>query len=97
MSAFWDIAPCSLADVYAVYISETSVNSYETTRRNIPEGCNLHSHRRGNLKSHQINICLNEGRCVENNKISHETPFVSNGDNIYKQPVWTNLVPGFHL
>jgi hypothetical protein len=28
----------------ALRISETSVNFYETTRRNIPEGCHLHFH-----------------------------------------------------
>jgi hypothetical protein len=31
--------------------SETSVNSYETTRRNIPEDSHLHTRRRENLKS----------------------------------------------
>jgi hypothetical protein len=31
--------------------SETSVN-YQITRRNILEGCNLHTRRRENLKSH---------------------------------------------
>jgi hypothetical protein len=36
----------------AVRTSETSVNFYETTRRNIPEGCHLHTRRRENLKSH---------------------------------------------
>jgi hypothetical protein len=32
--------------------SETSVSFYETTRRNIPLGCHLHTRRRENLKSH---------------------------------------------
>jgi hypothetical protein len=36
----------------AVYTSETSVHFNETTRRYIPEGCHLHTRRRGNLKSH---------------------------------------------
>jgi hypothetical protein len=31
--------------------SETSVNFYQTTRRNIPEDSHLHTHRRENLKS----------------------------------------------
>jgi hypothetical protein len=35
----------------AVIISETSVNFYQTTQRNIPEGY-LHTRRLGNLKSH---------------------------------------------
>jgi hypothetical protein len=33
-------------------ISETSVNFYETTRRNYPEDSDLHIHRRENLKSY---------------------------------------------
>jgi hypothetical protein len=74
MTAFLDIAPCSLVEgdrrfrsVYclhhqgdewlnalmmeAVRTSETSVNFYQTTRRDVPEGCHLHTHRRENLKS----------------------------------------------
>jgi hypothetical protein len=35
----------------AVSISETSVNFYQTTRRNIPEDIHLHTRRRENLKS----------------------------------------------
>jgi hypothetical protein len=38
----------------AVHISETSVYSNETTRRYIPEGANLHTRRRENLKSHTV-------------------------------------------
>jgi hypothetical protein len=49
MTAFWDIAPCSLVDVdrlialmtEAVRTSETSVNLYEIKLRNIPEYCHL--------------------------------------------------------
>jgi hypothetical protein len=33
-------------------IFETSVNFYETTRRNNPEDSHLHTRRRENLKSH---------------------------------------------
>jgi hypothetical protein len=50
MTAFWDIALM----MEAVSTSETSVNFYETTRRNIPEGCHLHTRRRENLKSHGV-------------------------------------------
>jgi hypothetical protein len=39
--------------VEAVTPSETSVNFYQTTRRNIPEDSHLHIRRRENLKSHQ--------------------------------------------
>jgi hypothetical protein len=66
--AFWDVAPCSLVGedrrfrvrtasiraMKAVFTSETSVYS-ETTRRYIPEGSNLHTRRRDNLKFH-INL-----------------------------------------
>jgi hypothetical protein len=66
MTAFWDIALCSLVETdrrfgdasiiarmtEAVRTSETSINFYETTRRNIPEGYHLHTRRRENLKSH---------------------------------------------
>jgi hypothetical protein len=44
---FWDVAPCSLVDidrriaVKATSSSETSVNIYQTTRRNIPEDSHL--------------------------------------------------------
>jgi hypothetical protein len=38
----------------AVRTFETSVNFYETTRRNIPEGCRLHTRRRENLKSDRL-------------------------------------------
>jgi hypothetical protein len=46
MKTFWDFAPCSLVEVYRRFRGacclhsqgdETSVNFYETTRRNIPE------------------------------------------------------------
>jgi hypothetical protein len=36
----------------AVSSSETSVNIYQVTRRNIPEANHLHSRLRENLKSH---------------------------------------------
>jgi phosphoserine aminotransferase len=38
----------------AVSTSETSVNFYQTTRRNIPEESNIHIRRRENLKSQMI-------------------------------------------
>jgi hypothetical protein len=41
MHVFWDAAPCSLVEIAlmmeAVSNSETSVNFYEITRRNIPD------------------------------------------------------------
>jgi hypothetical protein len=51
MTVFWDVAPCSLVEVYpclrgalmikAASTSETSVNVYETTRRNILEDSHI--------------------------------------------------------
>jgi hypothetical protein len=56
MTAFYDVEPCSLVEVdrhfrgyyclialmmEAVSTSETSVNFYETTWRDIPEGCHI--------------------------------------------------------
>jgi hypothetical protein len=51
MSVFWDAVPCSLVkltDLIALKMkaartSETSVNFYQTTRRNIPEDSHLQS------------------------------------------------------
>jgi hypothetical protein len=42
----------------ALSTSETSVNSYQITRSNIPEGSHLQSRRRENLKSHPIKMSL---------------------------------------
>jgi hypothetical protein len=38
----------------AVNTKETSLNFYETTRRNIPENSHLHTRRRENLKSRTV-------------------------------------------
>jgi hypothetical protein len=40
-----------------VSTSETPVNLYQTTRRNIPEDSHLQTRYRVNLKSHQIYYC----------------------------------------
>jgi hypothetical protein len=42
----------------AASTSETSVNFYQTTRRNIPEDSHLHTRCRENLKSHLITYGL---------------------------------------
>jgi hypothetical protein len=53
VAVFWDAAPCILVEIKrrfrtivlmleAVSTSETSVYSYKTVRRNIPEGCQLY-------------------------------------------------------
>jgi hypothetical protein len=55
MAVFWVVAPCSLVEVYrssfiiraialmmeTASTSEMSINFYQTTRRNIPEGSHL--------------------------------------------------------
>jgi hypothetical protein len=53
----------------AVITSETSVNFYETTRRNIPEDSHLHTRRRENLKS---NLLFR--RSAEESEENHEYP-----------------------
>jgi hypothetical protein len=53
MSIFWDAAPCILVEIdrlTALSTTETSVNFYQTTRRNIPDDSHLHTRRRENLK-----------------------------------------------
>jgi hypothetical protein len=46
MTVLWDVAPCSLV--------ETSVNFYETTRRNIPKDSDPHTRPSENLKFHFV-------------------------------------------
>jgi hypothetical protein len=46
--------------IEAVSTSETSVNFYQTTRRNIPENSHLHTRRRENLKSQLQSVYLKE-------------------------------------
>jgi hypothetical protein len=73
MIVFSDVAPCSLEEtgrrfrvlitaiirviMEAVSTSETSVNFYRTTRRNIPEDSHFHTRRSMNLKSHVSILC----------------------------------------
>jgi hypothetical protein len=51
MAVFWTVAPIALM-LEAASTSETSVNFYQTTRRNNPEESHLHTRRCENLKSH---------------------------------------------
>jgi hypothetical protein len=64
-TAFWDVASCSLVEVYRPVIalmmetsstSETSVNFYQSIRRNNPQDSHLHTRRRENLKPHKFKI-----------------------------------------
>jgi hypothetical protein len=52
--------------IEAVRTSETSVNLNVTTRRYIPEGSNLHTRRRENLKSHTSYMLHKEDAIHEN-------------------------------
>jgi hypothetical protein len=54
MTFIWDVEPCSAIALLAeaAITSETSVNFYQTTRRNIPEDSHLHTRGLENLKSH---------------------------------------------
>jgi hypothetical protein len=47
----------------AASTSETLVNFYQTTRRNNPEDCHLHTRRRENLKSHKLHDHRSILRC----------------------------------
>jgi hypothetical protein len=49
----------------AAMISETSVNFYQTTRRNILEDSHLYTHRRENLKSYKVSLSLQLPACLE--------------------------------
>jgi hypothetical protein len=58
MAVFWIVAPCSLVEAITLMMeaastSETSVNFYQTTRRNNPKDSNLNTYRRENLESHK--------------------------------------------
>jgi hypothetical protein len=66
MKVCWDTAQCGLLEVIT---SETSVNFYQTRRRNIPEYCHLYTGRRKNVKSHYANLyCYQNIKSVENSR-----------------------------
>jgi hypothetical protein len=64
MTVFWVAAPCRTIALMmeAASTFETSVNFYQTSLRNHPEDSHLHTLRRGNLKSHSINIICEKFR-----------------------------------
>jgi hypothetical protein len=67
MTAFWDIAPCSLVEVDRRFRSAYCLHHQgerPDTRRYIPEDSDLHARRRENLKSHAV-------RCFANQLIIH--------------------------
>jgi hypothetical protein len=59
MAVFWAVAPGSLIAMImeTPSTSETSVNFYQTTRRNNPENSHIHTRRRENFKSHNVQHC----------------------------------------
>jgi hypothetical protein len=52
VAVFWVVAPFNVLLIEAANTSETSVNFYQTTRRNNPEDSHLHTRSRENLKSY---------------------------------------------
>jgi hypothetical protein len=82
MAVCWDTAPCNVTEALrrvtgaycfreddeenAVSTSETSVNLYQTTGRNMPQNSYLHSCRRENLMPHPtksyFRSCAKQGR-----------------------------------
>jgi hypothetical protein len=53
MAVFWVVATIALM-MEAVQTSETSVNSYQSTRRYNPEDSHLRTHRRENFKLYLV-------------------------------------------
>jgi hypothetical protein len=66
MTVFWDVSPCSLVQIdrlialmmEAVSTSETSINLYWTTRRNIPEESHLQFDKDIAEKSYRAISCV---------------------------------------
>jgi hypothetical protein len=58
-TVFWDIVQFSFIALMmeAVSTSETSVNFYETTQRNIPEGCHLYD-KLTLLRGFEVEYCV---------------------------------------
>jgi hypothetical protein len=56
MAVFWVAAMIIALMMEAINTSETSVNFYQTTRRNNPEDSHLYTRRRENLKSGLENL-----------------------------------------
>jgi hypothetical protein len=57
MIVFWDVALCSLANVYR-RSSEMLINVYQTRRRHIPDYGIVHSHSRETLKSNNFRMIM---------------------------------------
>jgi hypothetical protein len=59
MTIFWDVAPCSVVEIYRCFSclislmmeAVSTVNFYQTTRHNMSDS-NFHTRHRENLKSH---------------------------------------------
>jgi hypothetical protein len=65
-TAFWDIAPCSLAEVNRRFTDAYCLRyhgGHGYIRRSIPQGC-LHNHRRGQPEVSQGFVCFPEQTVV---------------------------------
>jgi hypothetical protein len=111
-----DVLPASTIRVIALMMeavstSITSVNFYETVRRNIPEDSHLHTRRRENLKSHLVlfryapkplvdnDDCVCPLRCLHC-KLPAEINLINTGQ-IYAYPILytkpkSNVIACFH-
>jgi hypothetical protein len=62
IAVFWDVAPCSLVEIYLrfrdAYCLNHQISFYETTQRSIPEDSHLHTRRREHLKLHKSSLSL---------------------------------------
>jgi hypothetical protein len=74
MTVFWDVAPKGLVEVHRHFRGacrlhhqgdESSVNFYQTTRRNIPQDSHFRIRRRQNLKSHQSTSTFQHRKCLK--------------------------------
>jgi hypothetical protein len=71
MTAFWDTAPYSLVEVgrrfRGTYYLHHQGYDYQSTLRNIPEGCHLHTRGRENLKFQMLKSLYKESVTQLNN------------------------------
>jgi hypothetical protein len=64
--------------IEAVSTSETSVNFYQTTQRNIPEDGHFHTERRKNLTSHNVTNSRSISPCHSVTRLPCDTACLSN-------------------
>jgi hypothetical protein len=66
MTVFWYIAPCSLVEIDRRFRGAYCLHNQGSapTRRNIPEGCHVHTRCRENLKSHSVTSKFDVGLII---------------------------------